>query len=302
MFLDSCLLCGLTLGSKWPIELAFCFFPLLFCYLCLLFGLTFGSKWPIRYEVFEWLELTSTVVFTAEYVLRVWSCTAHPRFAGHSTGKKGACCNWLTGRLRFMQQPLTALDLVALIPFYLDVFLESGFRLFGNNHQFRGGLLLRVLRLLRIFSLLRLERQLEALQILARVFQSRSNELLVTMYALCTLTLLGGVLAYYFEASSNDPAKTITTLAESLYWCVVTITTVGYGDLAPVTTAGKGLSMCLSLMGVLMFALPAGILGSGFVEVMEQHLQDEEEEQSKQIHYLTELVLELAQQVRTQCP
>ena len=249
-----------------------------------------------EYEVFEYLELTSTVVFTIEYVMRVWSCTAHPRFAGQSTGRKGACCNWFTGRLRFMQQPLTALDLAALIPFYLDIFLESGFRLFGNKHQFRGGLLLRVLRLLRVFSLLRLERQLAALQILARVFKSRSNELLVTAYALCTLTLLGGVLGYYLEAGSKDPKKTITTLAESLYWCVVTITTVGYGDLSPVTTAGKGLSMVLSLVGVLMFALPAGILGSGFVEVMQQHLQDEEEEQSKQIHHLTELVLDLAAQ------
>ena len=71
------------------------------------------------------------------------------------------------------------LDLVALIPFYLDILLENGFRLFGNRHQFRGGLVLRVLRLLRVFSLLRLERQLEALQILVQVFRSRSNELLV---------------------------------------------------------------------------------------------------------------------------
>ena len=249
-----------------------------------------------EYEVFESLEVSSTVIFTMEYALRLWSCTAHPRFAGHATGRKGKWCNWLLGRLHFMRQPLTALDLLALVPFYLDIFLESGFRLFGNQHQFRGGLLLRVLRLLRVFSLLRLERQLAALQILARVFRSRSNELLVTAYAVCTLTLLGGVLGYYFEASSEDPHKTITSLAESLYWCVVTITTVGYGDLSPVTPAGKGLAMVLSLTGVLMFALPAGILGSGFVEVMQQHLQEEEEEQSKQIHYLTELLLELAEQ------
>ena len=128
-----------------------------------------------EYEVFETLEITSTIIFTVEYVLRVWSCTAHPRFAGHLKGRSGLWCNWAAGRLRFMKQPLMLLDLTALVPFYLDIFLESGFRLFGNHHQFRGGLVLRVLRLLRIFSLLRLERQLAALQILTQVFRSRSN-------------------------------------------------------------------------------------------------------------------------------
>lgn len=128
-----------------------------------------------EYAIFEALELTSTVVFTLEYVLRVWSCAAHPRFAGNLKGYAGLWCNWFVGRWRFIKQPLMLLDLTALIPFYLDIFLEEGFRLFGNQHQFRGGLVLRVLRLLRIFSLLRLERQLAALQILTQVFRSRSN-------------------------------------------------------------------------------------------------------------------------------
>jgi hypothetical protein len=127
-------------------------------------------------EAFEELELWSTAIFTIEYMMRVWSCTAHPRFGSKGRFKH---CTWLAGRFRFMRQPLSVLDLVALIPFYLDILLENGFRLFGNRHQFRGGLVLRVLRLLRVFSLLRLERQLEALQILVQVFRSRSNELLV---------------------------------------------------------------------------------------------------------------------------
>jgi voltage-gated potassium channel Kch len=107
------------------------------------------------------------------------------------------------------------------------------------------------------------------------------------------------VLGYYFEESSEDPAKNITSLAESLYWVIVTITTVGYGDLHPVSTGGKILSMVISLMGVLMFALPAGILGSGFVEVMQQHLQEEEEEQSKQILRLIDLVQQLSEDVKS---
>ena len=107
------------------------------------------------------------------------------------------------------------------------------------------------------------------------------------------------MLGYYFEASTLDPAKNITSLSESLYWCIVTITTVGYGDLHPVSTGGKVLSMVISLMGVLMFALPAGILGSGFVEVMQQHLQDEEEQQSKQILRLIDLVEQLSVEVKS---
>ena len=128
-----------------------------------------------EYEIFELLELSSTAIFTVEYLVRVWSCTAHPRFAGDLKGRAGFWCNWIVGRCRFVKQPLMLLDVVALVPFYLDIFLESGFRLFGNQHQFRGGLVLRALRLMRLVSLLRLERQLAALQILTQVFRSRSN-------------------------------------------------------------------------------------------------------------------------------
>ena len=127
----------------------------------------------------------------------------------------------------------------------------------------------------------------------------RCAELLVTAYALLSLTLLGGVLGYYFEASTKNPGKNITSLSESLYWCIVTITTAGYGDLHPVSTGGKILSMFISLAGVLMFALPAGILGSGFVEVMQQHLQHEEEEQSKQIARLIVLMEQLSEDVKS---
>jgi voltage-gated potassium channel len=127
----------------------------------------------------------------------------------------------------------------------------------------------------------------------------RCAELLVTAYALLSLTLLGGVLGYYFEASTKNPGKNITSLSESLYWCIVTITTVGYGDLHPVSTGGEILSMFISLAGVLMFALPAGILGSGFVVVMQQHLQHEEEEQSKQIARLIVLVEQLSKEVKS---
>ena len=128
-----------------------------------------------EYEIFELLELSSTAIFTVEYLVRVWSCTAHPRFAGDLKGRAGFWCNWIVGRCRFVKQPRMLLDVVALVPFYLDIFLESGFRLFGNQHQFRGGLVLRALRLMRLVSLLRLERQLAALQILTQVFRSRSN-------------------------------------------------------------------------------------------------------------------------------
>ena len=157
---------------------------------------------------FRDLERFSTVIFTIEYLLRIGSCTAHPQFAG----KAGSWCPWLTGRLSFMLKPLSALDLVALVPFYLDIWLESGFSMGGSREKhFRGGaalpprpllfrlaqasarrqpssaagsavcagLVLRGLRLLRVFSLLRLERQLAAVEILVKVFKSRSSELLV---------------------------------------------------------------------------------------------------------------------------
>ena len=85
---------------------------------------------------FRDLERFSTVIFTIEYLLRIGSCTAHPQFAG----KAGSWCPWLTGRLSFMLKPLSALDLVALVPFYLDIWLESGFSMGGSREKhFRGG-------------------------------------------------------------------------------------------------------------------------------------------------------------------
>jgi voltage-gated potassium channel len=228
-------------------------------------------------DAFYNFEMACTAIFTVEYVLRVASCTAHPKLAGA-----------VTGRFRFARQPLSILDLVAVVPFYID-FVDE-------NPHFRGGLSVRLFRLLRLVSLFRLERQLAAAQILVKVFRRTKNEMLVTFYAMAMLILVSATLAYYAEntddsvaeiCAKKDPAAragdpdcpSITSLIESLYWSTITVTTVGYGDKVPTSPLGKALAAVISALGVLMFALPAGILGSGFVEVMQQHhLQEEGKE------------------------
>jgi hypothetical protein len=130
-----------------------------------------------------WLELLSVVIFTLEYVLRLWCCTAHPRFTG---------CR---GRLKYAALPLQLLDFFALLPFYADLALE--------DERARGAIVLRAARMLRVVSLLRLERQLAAATILMRVFRRKSGELVITSYVLFVTVLLSAVMGYYLEKGAK---------------------------------------------------------------------------------------------------
>jgi len=199
------------------------------------------ALWPPLFDVFE---AVSVALFTAEYVLRVWSCTANREYAQP-----------IAGRLRFAARPLVIVDLLAVLPFYLPFI--------GMDLRF-----VRAIRLLRLFRVAKLGRYSQAIRTLGRVLVAKRGELGVTLFVLFLLLLVASCFLYFAE--HEDQPEAFASIPAAMWWGVATLTTVGYGDVYPVTVAGKLVAAVVAILGIGMFALPAGILGSGFVEEMQR--------------------------------
>ncbi len=187
-----------------------------------------------------WFEVVSVAIFTVEYVLRIWSCTALAGFGAP-----------LAGRLRYAIRPMMLVDLLAILPAYLTM-LPIDLRF------------MRALRLLRIVRLLRLNRYSVALRTLTQVLLAKKEELVITLMALLVLLLIASSLMYYAEHEAQPDA--FSSIPAAMWWGVAALTTVGYGDVYPVTPLGRMLASFIAILGIGMFALPAGILGGGFAE------------------------------------
>ncbi len=188
-------------------------------------------------------EVFSVLVFTVEYILRVWSCLDRPGCADTRP---------VMGRIRYMLTLSALIDLIAILPFYLAFFFVADLRF------------LRVIRLLRVFKLTRYS---AAMQVLLDVLQDEFNTFMAAFFLLAVLLVLASSGIYLIEQDAQPDAFGSIPLA--MWWSLVTLTTVGYGDVTPVTTLGKFFGGCITVIGVGMVALPAGILASGFGE----HLQ-----------------------------
>ncbi len=193
---------------------------------------------------FYWFELFSVSVFTVEYLARVWACVSQSKYS-----------HPVFGRLRFIVQPMSIIDLVAVLPFYLTFFTA--------DLRF-----VRVLRLFRIFRVAKLGRYSSSVRLFARVLRSKKEELFITVMVMLFLIVMSAALMYFAE-NEAQPDK-FPDIPTATWWAVMTLTTVGYGDIYPVTQLGRALAMVISILGVGMFALPTGILGAGFVEEIQK--------------------------------
>lgn len=183
-------------------------------------------------------EALTVAVFSLEYVLRLWTCVESPRFASP-----------VRGRLKYALSPLAVVDLLAILPFYVPY--VSADMLF-----------LRAVRFFRLFRVVKLGRYSAALRLVGQVVYAKRAELLTAVFVLLMLTVLSAIAMYYVEKDAQP--QVFSDIPSSMFWAVATLTNVGHAD--PVTPLGKCLASVIFILGLGMFALPTGILGSGFVE------------------------------------
>lgn len=207
---------------------------------------TVEEIYQVSPRAFYLFEFTSVAIFTVEYLLRVWSCTEDPKYAGP-----------VWGRLRFALSPLALIDLLAILPVY--------FVFFVNLH----GLDLRFLRVVRLLArIVRLSRYFSSLRTLGRVVHTKRGELIAVISVLLLLLVMTSSLMYFAEHEAQP--EEFASIPKAMWWSIITLTTVGYGDVFPVTAAGRLLAGVIAIVGIGLFALPAGILGSGFMEELDK--------------------------------
>ena len=205
---------------------------------------------PIRdqyYTEFFYFEIFSLFIFILEYLMRVWSCVEY-RAAPERAGKNEF-------RMRFLFSPLMVIDFIAIAPTIL-------FSFFGLDLRF-----LRVFRFLRLFKLMRYS---PALSSLGRVIYAERRALIATMIIMLGLALFSSSVMYYLEREVQP--EVFGNIPSAMWWAFATLTTVGYGDVVPFTTWGKIFGACIMILGVGVYALPVGIIASGFAN--EIHRRD----------------------------
>lgn len=193
------------------------------------------------YATLFWaFDLFSVAVFTVEYLLRLWTCTVNPHYA-----------HPVLGRLRYAATPLAIIDLLAILPFFLPMFIPLDMRS------------MRALRLLRVFRVLKISRYSYAVKMLGRVLKAQMHVIGVLVFILVLLIVITSSLMFFaeHEVQPDDFAN----IPIAMWWAVATLSTVGYGDVFPVTPLGKALGGIIALLGIGIFALPAGVLSSAFL-------------------------------------
>ena len=193
------------------------------------------------YEFFHVFDVVSVIIFTIEYILRVWSSNHDPRYK-HS----------IYGRFKYMISTDAIIDALAILPFYLHAIIGFDLRI------------LRILRLLRFLRLFRLTAYMKSAKMVKNVFKSRANELKLSLVLIIFLIIIASCLLYFAEHLAQP--KIFSSIPATIWWAVVTVTSVGYGDMVPITVIGKMLTGIIALSGLALLALPAGIITSGFLE------------------------------------
>ncbi|MGB3617686.1 MAG: potassium channel family protein [Catalinimonas sp.] len=197
-----------------------------------------GTRYAAWFFSFEAMSVT---VFSVEYLARLWVADL----------EHAELTPW-RARLRFVTSTLGLIDLLAILPFFLPLFFTLDLRV------------LRALRLFRLLRILKLNRYSNALRLVGQVFHERRADLLLTVFVTFVLMLFSSTLMYFIE--HDEQPEAFPNILGSFWWAVATLTTVGYGDVYPITPLGKMVGGVIALLGIGLVALPTGILSSAFVE------------------------------------
>ncbi len=198
---------------------------------------TVPSIYQPRQSFFYWLEAFSTGIFVVEYLARIWVAVEEPRFSSP-----------VLGRLKYALHPLAVLDLIVIVTY----FAPGDFRF------------LRIFRLSKLLRVLNLEEFDRSLQAVSRANGRRTNGRVVSFLAMLTIAYCFAALLYIVEHSVQP--ERFSSIPETIWWAIVTLTTIGYGDVIPITTLGKLLSGGIVLVGIGVFALPSAIVTASILE------------------------------------
>lgn len=192
------------------------------------------------------IETVSVIIFSIEYVLRIW--TADLLFPDKKVWK---------ARLKYVFSFLALIDLLAIVPFYLPFFIRVDLRV------------LRILRIIRLLRVFKLNRYTNAITSVFVVFKNKKDELLSSVFVVLLLMIIASVLMFSIENEAQP--QVFRNAFDALWWALATLTTVGYGDIYPVTSFGRILSSIIALLGIGLVAVPTGIISAGFMETVEKN-------------------------------
>jgi len=193
----------------------------------------------------------SIVIFTMEYAMRIYvSDLTHPS----KTRLKSAS--------KFIFSTYGLIDIFAILPFFLPMLIKVDLRF------------LRALRLTRFLRILKLNRYNDSLNLIWTVIKEKRSELAVTGFLTFLILMIASFLMYHIEGDVQPEA--FSNILESFWWAIATLTTVGYGDIYPITGLGKFISGLIAILGIGIVALPTGIIGAGFMTKVEKSRQNDE--------------------------
>ena len=202
------------------------------------------------------VDAIAVFIFSMEYIFRLYSCVEDPEYRG------------LGGRFEYARQPIVIIDLLAIVPFFLESLLHQVFDL-------------RFLRIFRLMRLLKLTRYTTSTGTLLKALKREWPVIGASTFIMILLVILTASLGYLFEHEAQ-PDK-FENIPQSIYWAVVTLASVGYGDISPVTPVGRLMTIIMALVGIGIFAVPAAILSTAFNDQLHK---DREMMHAEQLHFM----------------
>ncbi|KAK0040768.1 potassium voltage-gated channel subfamily KQT member 1 [Biomphalaria pfeifferi] len=218
--------------------------------ICLIFSVlsTIEQYTNFANQTLFWMEIVLVVFFGLEYVIRLWSAGCRSKYMG------------MRGRFRFARKPISIIDFTVVVASIVVLSVGSNGQVFATSA-------IRGVRFLQILRMLHVDRQGGTWRLLGSVVYIHRQELITTLY----IGFLGLIFSSYFVyLAEKDSGSDFNSYADALWWGVITVTTIGYGDTVPQTWMGRIVASCFSVFAISFFALPAGILGSGFALKVQQ--------------------------------